>query len=44
VGDALDRLPGHRDYLALAKQIDAPLPDRTREVASSRVERLMGDS
>jgi len=44
VGDALDRLPGHRDYLTLAKQIDAPLPDRTREVASSRVERLMGDS
>jgi hypothetical protein len=23
VGDALDRLPGHRDYLALAKEIDA---------------------
>jgi hypothetical protein len=44
VGDALGRLPGHRDYLALAKEIDAPLPDRAREVARSRIERLIGDS
>jgi hypothetical protein len=44
VGDALDRLPGHQDYLVLAKEIDAPLPDRAREVARSRIERLIGDS
>ncbi|MHB8497487.1 MAG: hypothetical protein ACYDES_05715 [Acidimicrobiales bacterium] len=28
VTGALDRLPGHRDYLAFAKEIAAPLPDR----------------
>jgi hypothetical protein len=44
VGNALDRLPGHRDYLALAKEIDAPLPHRARESDLSRIERLMGDS
>ena len=42
VTGALDRLPGHRDYLAFAKEIGAPLPDRARELASSRYERLMG--
>lgn len=40
VTGALDRLPGHRDYLAFAKEIAAPLPDRARELA--RYERLMG--
>jgi uncharacterized protein YfiM (DUF2279 family) len=44
VGDALDRLPGHRDYLALAKEIYAPLPDRAQVVTRARIERLMGDS
>jgi hypothetical protein len=44
VGDALGRRPGHRDYLALAKEIDAPLPDRAREVVRSRIERVTGDS
>ncbi len=42
VTGALDRLPGHRDYLAFAKEISAPLPDRARELARSRHERLMG--
>jgi hypothetical protein len=44
VGDALDRLPGHRDYLALANEIDAPLPDRAREVARSRIDRPVDNS
>ncbi len=42
VTGALDRLPGHRDYLAFAKEIAAPIPDRARELASSRYERLIG--
>ncbi len=41
VTGALERLPGHRDYLAL-KEIAAPLPDRARDLARSRYERLMG--
>jgi hypothetical protein len=42
VTGALDRLPGHRDHLAFANEIAAPLPDRARELARSRTERLMG--
>ncbi|MHB2022036.1 MAG: hypothetical protein ACYCO3_01695, partial [Mycobacteriales bacterium] len=38
VTDALDRLPGHRAYLAFAKEIAAPLPGLARELASSRDE------
>ena len=44
VSDALDRLPGHGDYLALAKEIGAPLPRRARESDLSRGERLVGGS
>ena len=42
VSDALDRVPGLRDYLASAKEIGAPLPGRARELARSRNERRMG--
>ncbi len=42
VTGALAQLPGHRDYLALANEIGAPLPERARELARSRIERLMG--
>ncbi len=42
VTSALDRVPGRRDYLAFAKEIAAPLPDRAHELARSRDERRMG--
>jgi hypothetical protein len=35
-GQALERLPGHAGLLALAQEIDAPLPQRARAVAESR--------
>lgn len=41
VAEALDQLPGHRGFLALATEIDAPLPSRAAEIARSRIERLM---
>jgi hypothetical protein len=43
VGEALERLPGHRDYLAFAHEIGAPLPARATEAARSRIERLTSD-
>ena len=36
IQQALERLPGHSGYLALASQIDAPLPAAARAVAASR--------
>jgi len=34
--EALERLPGHHEFLELARQIDAPLPPNARRVAASR--------
>ncbi len=41
IAEALDQLPGHRNFLAFAIEIGAPLPSRAEEIARSRVERLM---
>jgi hypothetical protein len=43
VTEALERLPGHRDYLSFANEIGAPLPAGAEEVTRSRVETLMSD-
>jgi hypothetical protein len=32
----LTKLPGHRDFLAFAAEIDAPLPARAQQIASDR--------
>ncbi len=39
ITSALNRLPGHRDFIALAQEIGAPLPERSRAIARSRNER-----
>jgi hypothetical protein len=41
--EALERLPGHRDYLSFANEIGTPLPAAAKEVTRSRVERLMSE-
>jgi hypothetical protein len=43
VSEALERRPGHKDYLGFANEIGAPLPARAEEANRSRFQRLMSD-
>jgi hypothetical protein len=43
VSEALERLPGHQDYLGFANEIGAPLPARAEEANRARLRRLMSD-